>query len=166
MTIHRREFLKVAGITAAAGALSGYALRAAAAVSGNVVVVGGGFAGATVAKYLRLWSNGSVNVTLIERNPTFISCPISNLVLSGDRRMEDITISYDGLAKKHGVKLVAGEVSAIDVEKKQVKLASGDSIGYDRLVVAPGVDFMYESIPGLTKELSETKVLHAWKAGP
>ncbi len=166
MTIHRREFLKVAGLTAAAGALSGYALRAAAAPSGNVVVVGGGFGGATVAKYLRLWSNGSVNVTLIERNPTFISCPISNLVLSGDRKMEDITISYDGLAKKHGVKLVAGEVSAIDAEKKQVKLASGDSIGYDRLVVAPGVDFMYESVPGLTKELSESKILHAWKAGP
>ena len=166
MTFNRRDFLKIAGYSAAAAAMSGYALRAAAAASGNVVVVGGGFAGATVAKYLRLWSKGGVNVTLIERNPSFISCPISNLVLSGDRKMEDITIRYDGLAKKHGVKVVTAEVSAIDAEKKQVKLAGGESIGYDRLVVAPGIEFMYESVPGLTKDLAETKILHAWKAGP
>lgn len=165
MTFDRRDFLKMAGAGVAAGALAVHAQRAAAAPSGNVVVVGGGFAGATVAKYLRLWSGGGVQVTLIERNPTFISCPLSNLVLSGDRRMTDLTISYDGLTRKHGVHLVAGEVNAIDAEKKQVRLASGDSIGYDRLVVAPGIDFMYESVPGLTKELSDSKILHAWKAG-
>src|SRR5512135_3905585 len=105
MTFNRRDFLKIAGYSAAA-AMSGYALRAAAAASGNVVVVGGGFAGATVAKYLRLWSKGGVNVTLIERNPSFISCPISNLVLGRSKTMEDITVSYDGLKNKWGDRVI------------------------------------------------------------
>jgi sulfite dehydrogenase len=166
MTFSRREFLRIAGASAAAGTLAGYGRLALAQAKGNVVVVGGGFGGATTAKYLRMWSNGGINVTLVERSPNFVSCPISNLVISGDKKLEDITLSYDGLAKKHGVKVVQGEVAAVDAEKKQAKLGSGESLAYDRLVMAPGIDFMYEQVPGLTKELSESTILHAWKAGP
>jgi sulfite dehydrogenase len=166
MTFSRREFLRIAGASAAAGTLAGYGRLALAQAKGNVVVVGGGFGGATTAKYLRMWSNGGIDVTLVERNPNFVSCPISNLVISGDKKLEDITLSYDGLAKKHGVKVVQGEVAAVDAEKKQAKLGSGESLAYDRLVMAPGIDFMYEQVPGLTKELSESTILHAWKAGP
>ena len=132
---------------------------------GRVLVVGGGFGGATAAKYLRLWSQGSIEVTLIERNLSFISCPLSNLVISGDLVITELIRTYEGL-KKHGVRVVLGEVTAVDTERRQVRLASGDSIGYDRAIVAPGVDFMFDTIPGLTREISETRILHAFKAGP
>jgi sulfite dehydrogenase len=166
MTFSRREFLRIAGASAAAGSLAGYArLALAQQAKGNVVVIGGGFGGATTAKYLRLWSNGSVDVTLVERNPNYVSCPISNLVLSGDRQIADVTLSYENLAKKHGVKVVQGEVSAVDAEKKQVKVGT-ETLSYDRLVMALGVEFMVDQVPGLTRELSETTILHAWKAGP
>lgn len=167
MTINRRGFLKASAASAAAGAfasaLSGCA--GSGAGSSHVVVVGGGYGGATAAKYLRLWSKGDIDVTLIERNPAFVSCPISNLVLAGEKSMADITVSYQGL-KNHGVRVIQGEVLAIDAERRSVKLASGDSISYDRLVVSPGIDFIWGSVPGLTPALAESKVLHAWKAGP
>lgn len=95
MLMKRRDFLKVG---AAAGAVASlYGCAAGNKAGGHVVVVGGGFGGATVAKYLRMWSEGSVQVTLIERNPSFVSCPISNLVIGGSKTMEDITVSYDNL---------------------------------------------------------------------
>ncbi len=167
MTINRRDFLKVSAAGAAIGTVSTLLSGCAGAVkgSGHVVVVGGGYGGATAAKYIRMWSKGNIAVTLIERNPAFVSCPISNLVLAGEKSLTDITVSYDGL-KNHGVRVIQGEALAIDVEGRTVKLASGDSIGYDRLVVSPGIDFMWNSVPGLTPELSESKILHAWKAGP
>jgi len=139
------------------------AANAGAKGAGHVVVVGGGFAGATVAKYIRKWGPG-INVTLIEKNPQFISCPMSNLVIGGHKKMSDITISYKGLVK-HGVKVVRGEVTAVDAEKKQIKLAGGKSVSYDRLVLAPGIDFMYDAIPGLNNAKAQEKILHAWKAG-
>jgi sulfite dehydrogenase len=163
MTFNRRDFLKMTGAAAAAGALTGCAGGARA--SGNVVVIGGGFGGATAAKYIRMWSNGGIDVTLVERNPAFVSCPISNLVLSGDKTMADITTGYDGL-KKHGVRVVQGDAVAVDPVKRTVKLGNGQELSYDRLVVSPGIDFMFESVPGLTPALADSKILHAWKAGP
>jgi sulfide dehydrogenase [flavocytochrome c] flavoprotein chain len=130
---------------------------------GRVVVVGGGFGGATAARYLRLWAN--VDVTLVERNTAFVSCPISNLVLGGHRGMNDISRGYDGL-KAVGVKVVQGEVSAIDAAAKKVRLAGGSELPYDRLVLSPGVDFMLDGIPGLAAALDSGRVLHSWKAGP
>ncbi|MBU0752815.1 MAG: NAD(P)/FAD-dependent oxidoreductase [Gammaproteobacteria bacterium] len=165
MTINRREFLKVSAAGAAAVGVGSLAGCTGTKGSGNVVIIGGGYGGATAAKYIRMWSEGGINVTLIERNTNFVSCPMSNLVLAGERKIEEITVSYDGL-RKHGVRVIQGEVTAIDPDKRTVKLATGDAIAYDRLVVSPGIDFMFDSVPGLTAELSETKIFHAWKAGP
>ena len=131
---------------------------------GRVVVVGGGYGGATAARYLKLWG-GNVDVTLVERNTDFVSCPISNLVLGGHKQMADITRGYDGL-KAVGVKVVQGEVTAIDVAGKKLRLAGGGELPYDRLVLSPGVDFMADQIGGLQPALDSGRVLHSWKAGP
>jgi sulfide dehydrogenase [flavocytochrome c] flavoprotein chain len=164
MLMKRRDFLKVG---AAAGTMAAlYGCAGGGKSSGHVVVVGGGYGGATVAKYLRMWSEGGVQVTLIERNPTFISCPISNLVIGGQKVMEDITVSYDGLKNKWGVRVIQDDVVAVDAAKKTVSLKAGGSLSYDRLVLSPGVDFMWDEIPGLKSAEAQSKVLHAWKAGP
>ena len=131
---------------------------------GRVVVVGGGFGGATCAHYLKMWG-GNVDVTLVERNAAFISCPISNLVVGGFRAMSDITRGYDTL-RAAGVKVVQDEVLAIDPIKKTVRLKGGSPLSYDRLVVSPGVDFMFEQVGGLEREINAGRVAHAWKAGP
>jgi sulfide dehydrogenase [flavocytochrome c] flavoprotein subunit len=164
MLMKRRDFLKAG---AAAGAMASlYGCAGGGKASGHVVVVGGGYGGATIAKYLRMWSEGGVQVTLIERNPTFISCPISNLVIGGTKTMEDITVSYDGLKNKWGVRIVQDDVVAVDAAKKSISLKAGGSMSYDRLVLSPGVDFMYDEIPGLKSADAQSKILHAWKAGP
>lgn len=164
MLMKRRDFLKVGAAAGATAAL--YGCAAGNKAGGHVVVVGGGFGGATVAKYLRMWSEGGVQVTLIERNPTFISCPISNLVIGGQKTMEDITVSYDGLKNHWGVRVLQDEVSAVNAEKRTISLASGSTLSYDRLVLSPGVDFMFDQIPGLDNAAAQSKILHAWKAGP
>jgi len=158
----RRRFL---GAAAAGGlALAGCAATPAGPSIGRVVVVGGGFGGATAARYLRLWG-GNVDVTLVERNAGFVSCPISNLVLGGFRAIGDISRSYDSL-RAAGVKLVQGEVVAIDAAQRQVRLADGTRLPYDRLIVSPGVDFMLDQVGGLAAALDSGRVQHAWKAGP
>jgi NADPH-dependent 2,4-dienoyl-CoA reductase/sulfur reductase-like enzyme len=106
-----------------------------------------------------------VDVTLVEPNAAFVSCPISNLVVGGYKTMADITTPYDNLSKRHGVKLVKDMVTAIDPDKKVVKLASGGELPFDRVIVSPGVDFMYDTLPGLASAAAKDKVLHAWKAG-
>ncbi|MCE1182940.1 MAG: FCSD flavin-binding domain-containing protein [Rhodocyclales bacterium] len=164
MLMKRRDFLKVGAAASAMASLYGCAGTGKA--GGHVVVVGGGYGGATIAKYLRMWSEGGVQVTLIERNPTFISCPISNLVIGGQKTMEDITVSYDGLKNTWGVRVIQGEVAAVNAEKKTIALKSGDNISYDRLVLSPGVDFMWGEIPALENADAQSKILHAWKAGP
>jgi sulfide dehydrogenase [flavocytochrome c] flavoprotein chain len=159
----RRQLLG-AGLALSGLALAGCATGGAGGPSiGRVVVVGGGFGGATAARYLRMWAN--VDVTLVERNPNFISCPISNVVLGGHRQMTDITRGYDGL-RAVGVKVMQGEVVAVDAAAKTVRLASGASLPYDRLVLSPGVDFMLDGTPGLSAALDSGRVLHSWKAGP
>lgn len=164
MLMKRRDFLKVG---AAAGAMASlYGCAGGGKASGHVVVVGGGYGGATVAKYLRMWSEGGVQVTLIERNPTFISCPISNLVIGGTKTMEDITVSYEGLRNKWGVRVIQDDVVAVDAAKKTVSLKGGSALSYDRLVLSPGVDFMWDEIPALKSTEAQGKILHAWKAGP
>ncbi len=160
----RRDFLKAG--TAAGALASLYGCAGGSKASGHVAVVGGGFGGATIAKYLRMWSEGSVQVTLIERNPTFISCPISNLVIGGTKTMEDITVSYDGLKNRWGVRLIQDDVVAVDTAKRSISLAKGGSMTYDRLVLSPGVDFMFDLVPGLNNAAAQGKILHAWKAGP
>lgn len=164
---NRREFLRGAALAGGAVALPGLSGCAMGSKArGHVVVVGGGFGGATVAKYLRMWSQQGVDVTLIERNPTFISCPISNLVIGGEKQMADITMSYDGLRSTWGVRVILDVVTAVDAGARKVTLASGGVLSYDRLVLSPGIEFMYDQVPGMESEAARDTVLHAWKAGP
>jgi len=141
----------------------------ATGISGRVVVVGGGMAGAAVAKYLRLWGGAGVSVTLVERSASYTSNIMSNLVLTGQRSIGSLQYKYDNLVNRYGVKRVQGDVIAIDQVRKQVKLASGGALDYDRLVLAPGVVFTYEldrgGIPGLETAAAQARVLHAWQAG-
>ncbi|MGB8339906.1 MAG: FCSD flavin-binding domain-containing protein [Burkholderiales bacterium] len=163
MTINRREFIKIAGAGATTLALAGCATMSGLGKS-RVVVIGGGYGGATAAKYLKLWGGGDIDVVMVERNAQFISCPLSNLVLGGSKSIADLTRSYDGLAKA-GVKIVQDEVAAIDPAKRVLTLARGSALAYDRLIVSPGVEFMYDTIPALNNEAAQQIILHAWKAG-
>jgi sulfite dehydrogenase len=153
----RRDFLKLAGAASLGGCASVTPSKA------RVVVVGGGFGGATAAKYIRLW-DPSIDVVLVEREAAFVSCPMSNLVLGGFSRIDDITRSQDGL-RKHGVQVVRDEVTAIDAAKKNVRLARGGDITYERLVVSPGIDFTFGDMQGYEAAMADGTVLHAWKAG-
>lgn len=162
--MQRRHFVQ-AGLGAASLALlSGCATTRPSA--GRVVVIGGGYGGATAAKYIRMWSEGRIDVTLIEPEAAFVSCPMSNLVLGGSRTMADITLSYDALSKRHGVRVIRDSANHIDADKRVVHLAGGSSVPYDRLVLSPGIDFMWDSLPGMASQEAKDAVLHAWKAGP
>jgi sulfide dehydrogenase [flavocytochrome c] flavoprotein subunit len=163
MIISRREFLQLAAAGTAAGVstLSGCATSGGSA--GSVVVIGAGYGGATAAKYIKMWAP-DINVTVVERGSEFVSCPLSNLVLGGNTDIRELTYSFDGL-KRRGITIVRDEAVAIDAEKREVRLAGGNTLSYDRLIVSPGVEFVYDTIPGLNNADAQNRVLHAWKAG-
>ena len=161
MRMQRRDFLK-AGAAGLALGLPGCATMRATPKS-RVAVVGGGFGGATAARYIRML-DASIEVVLIEPNEAFVSCPISNMVLGGFKSMADITTPYAGL-ERHGVRVVRDSATAIDVEAKKVRLARGDEVAFDRVIVSPGVDFMWEALPAMGAGEAQARVLHAWKAG-
>ena len=131
----------------------------------RVVVIGGGYGGATAAKYLRVWSDGRIEVTLIESNAQFVSCPLSNLVIGGSKQIADLTAPYDDLARRHGVRVVRDTAAAVDAASHRVRLASGADIAYDRLILSPGIDFIWHEVPGLDNADAQARILHAWKAG-
>lgn len=158
----RRDFIKLIGAAGAASALGWPSLTQAA--RGRVVVVGGGFGGATCAKYIRKLGPG-IKVTLIERNSKFVTCPFSNLVLGGLRKIDSITHGYDKLSKNHGVKVIHDNVTTIDPVAKKVTLAGGKRLRYDRLVLSPGIDFRWDAIAGYDEAASQT-IPHAWDGGP
>lgn len=160
MALKRRQFIQ-AGV---AGVISAQiACGSKTSARHQVVVVGGGFAGATAAKYIKLWSD-DIDVVLIEKNPQFVSCPQSNLVLSGNRILADLTQDYTGLEVR-GVRRVQATVTAVDTAAQYVSLDDGVQIKYDRLIIAPGVDFIYDALPTLFTAESQQRVPHAWKAG-
>jgi NADH dehydrogenase FAD-containing subunit len=133
-------------------------------ISGNVLIVGGGMAGATLAKYLRLWGGSGLNVTLVEKSPYYTSNIMSNAVLNGQRSLTSLNYAYDTLVRHYGVTLVTGEVSEIDAASQQVLMADGSARSYERLVLAPGLDF--DLMPGMTSLAEyDTLIPHAWKAG-
>ena len=166
--LNRRDFIKTAAIISGSsllGACANVGLNKASKTTlGRVVIIGGGYAGTTAAKYIRMWSNGSIETVVIERSSQFVSCPLSNLVLGGSKSISDLTFGYDLVKKNHGVKWVNDEVTAIDLSAKKVTMKRGE-ITYDRLIIAPGIDFMYDKLPGLESAEAQTKVPHAWKAG-
>lgn len=168
---NRRSLLKAGAAGVAISATAGLAGCATTQTSsapvkkiGRVIVVGGGYGGATAAKYINEWSGGAIEVYLIERERSFISCPISNLVLGGHQSMEFITHSYAKLREK-GIIVLNDEVTAIDPAKKKISLKKIADLDYDRLIVSPGIDFNFQAINGLNEEAQKT-VLHSWKAGP
>jgi sulfide dehydrogenase [flavocytochrome c] flavoprotein subunit len=159
----RRAFLKLAGAGAAASALPLGACSLLEPTKGKVVVIGGGFGGATAAKYIRRADSG-VQVTLVDRDAEYLTCPFSNLVLGGLKRMEDIRVDRSGLARNHGITMIRDEAVAIDPAKREVRLASGTVLPYDRLVVAPGIEVRLDRVKGYDAAAAEL-VPHAWKAG-
>jgi NADH dehydrogenase FAD-containing subunit len=170
--VKRRDFFKWTGAAGIGIATMGWNPLANAAIvpvptntgiKGRVVVIGGGMGGATVAKYLRIWGGTGVDVTLIERESTYASNIMSNLVLNGSRTMSSLQYGFGNLSSRYGVKVVKGDVVAIDPVGRKVALATGTSYAYDRLVIAPGVDF--DILPGLETAAAQAKVPHAWKAG-
>jgi len=165
MSMQRRDFLRTIGAASAIAALPGCATMGGGA-RGKVVVVGGGYGGATAAKYIRMWSDGRVDVTLIEPNAEFVSCPMSNLVLGGSKDLAFLTTGYANLAARHGVRIVRDTATAVDPDKRVVRLAGGTELPYDRLILSPGIDFMWDKVPGLNNAAAQEKILHSWKAGP
>ncbi|HET6603955.1 MAG TPA: FCSD flavin-binding domain-containing protein [Xanthomonadaceae bacterium] len=170
MNLQRRDWLlKTASAT---GAFAAVGLAGCAAPAGRapdktrVLVVGGGYGGATAAKYVRLLSQYRIDVVLVEPNERFVSCPISNLVLGGSRTMDDITTPYAGLARAHGVTVVKDSVTRIDAAAKTATLAGGATVRYDKLVLSPGVELMFDGIAGLKAAHDQGTMLQAWKAGP
>jgi sulfite dehydrogenase len=153
----RRDFLKLAAAASLAGCAGAVPSKA------RVLVVGGGFGGATAAKYIRLW-DPSIEVVLIERESGFTSCPMSNLVLGGYSSMQQISHGYEGL-RRYGVQVVRDEATGIDPAKKTVRLGRGGEISYERLIVSPGIDFSFGDVQGYEAAMQAGRVLHAWKAG-
>ncbi|CCQ73750.1 NAD(P)/FAD-dependent oxidoreductase [Magnetospira sp. QH-2] len=160
---NRRGFLKLTGGAAAVAGAAVAAPHVAKAAGGKVVVVGGGVAGATTARYLKI-ADKAIDVTLIEPNATYHTCFLSNEVLSGDRTMDQIAVTYDGL-KSMGIKVVKDMVTGIDAMGKKVMTKGGETFSYDHCVVAPGISFKLDGYGGVSDGMFD-KIPHAWKAGP
>jgi sulfide dehydrogenase [flavocytochrome c] flavoprotein chain len=160
MKITRRGFVKGAGAATAIGMIGTPYIALGA--SKKVVVIGGGTGGATAAKYLRI-ADPTIEVTLIEANKDYYTCYMSNEVLGGDRSIDSIKFGYSGLGK-HGVKVVHDIVTSIDAGAKTIETAGGQSFNYDRCIVAPGIDFKWDTIEGYDAKVAED-IPHAWKAG-
>ena len=152
----RRHFLK---LTAAAGLAPSVV---SAQGKANVVVIGGGFGGATAARTLKALQP-ALDVTLVEPNPVYTSCPFSNSVLANLREMDQQQFGYDGI-KSAGVTVAQTSATAVDAEARTVMLADGNKLSYDRLVMSPGIDFNWGAMPGYDEAAAE-KMPHAWKAG-
>ncbi len=162
--VTRREFLATSGTglgLLAAGCAPALKGDFAPKTGPRVVVIGGGWGGATAAKYVRL-ADPSVEVVLLEPGRRFVSCPFSNLVLSGVRTIDSLTFGYGGL-RDHGVRVLHETATAIEPDARRVRVGEG-YLQYDRLIVSPGVEFQTEQVEGLAE--AGDQVLHAWKAGP
>ncbi len=131
---------------------------------GRVLVVGGGFGGATAAKYLKVWGGSQIEVIMVERGRDFVSCPMSNLVIGGSSKLADITMSYEGL-RNRGVIVVNDTVQNIDPKTRKVVFDKLADQSFDRIIVSPGVDMNFGAVQGFDAQAQKT-VLTAWKAGP
>lgn len=162
MTLNRRTFI---GTTAAvAASLSAPSVMAGAHGKPRVVVVGGGAGGATAARYLAKDSKGELDVILVEPTRTYYTCFFSNLYLGGVKSVSDIGHSYGTLASEYGINVVHDWAVGVDRDAKTVSLAGGGSIGYDKLILSPGIDFVDGAVDGWDVT-AQNKMPHAYKAG-
>ena len=152
----RRDFMKFVGVSSLFAVAPS---MAEAATTPHIVVVGGGFSGATCAKYLKMWGGNSVNVTIIEANPTYVSPILSNLVLNGQKTTSNLSFTYGDLSRKYDINMIHSVVNSVDKINQSLTLENGSSVKYDKLVLASGIDFIKVS------DYDITKVPHAWKAG-
>lgn len=160
MNSNRREFLRLMGLAAGAWTLP-RPVRASTTPP-HVLVIGGGFGGATVAKYLRLWGD-NINVTLMDRNTSHYACILSNLVITGAVPMSRIRLGYSNLVTRRGVTFAQGEALSVDPGAREVTVRMGAdlyAISYDKLVLAPGIEFLPP--PG---NYNADLTPHAWRAG-
>lgn len=160
----RRQLLQRLGLGLSGGLLGAPALLRAQGAAGRVVVVGGGVGGATAAKYLKMF-NPQLQVTLVERNPVYIRPYGSSEVLNGHTTMAALETHYDQLASRWGVELVIDTATGLDAGKRLLRTASGRALPYDRLVVSPGIELMYEAIPGYSAQVAETRMPSGWVPG-
>ncbi|WP_029408312.1 FAD/NAD(P)-binding oxidoreductase [Thiomicrorhabdus sp. Milos-T2] len=156
--LSRRSLLKALGLGVVTGSMPGLAHAVTANIP-HVIVVGGGFAGATAAKYLKMWGGLGVQVTLIEANPTYVSPILSNLVLNGQKTTSGLSFGYASHNQKYGVNIIHATVDSIDKVNQTVSLSNAQNLAYDRLILAPGIEF--DAVQGH----DFNKVPHAWKAG-
>jgi NADH dehydrogenase FAD-containing subunit len=131
----------------------------------KVVIVGAGFGGAATAKYLKVFSGGQIDVTLIDPSPNLISCPLSNLVINGQMQISEITKSRNPLQQKYGVRIIQDTVERILPEVKKIVLQQGISVPYDKLILSPGIDMMWDSLPKMKDPVLQNRFVHAMKAG-
>ncbi len=156
VSINRRK--AIAGIAASTTTL--FAPAVLAQTKPRVIVIGGGFGGASCARALHA---GGMAVTLIEADARYVACPFSNLVIHGSRDIGLQTFGYEGL-RKSGIDIVIGRATTVDTDRKNVGLADGKTLAYDRLVLAPGIDIRFDALPGYSEAAQEI-MPHAWKAG-
>lgn len=164
MSITRRHFTKAMGAALSAGVLAAPAVVRSQS-KGRLVVIGGGAGGGTLAKYVARDSKGEVDVTLVQAEPLYTTCFYSNLYLGGLRSFDSITHGYSTMAAKYGVTTVFDRALEIDTTAKRVTLASGNTLDYDALAVAPGIQMVYGSIEGYS-EAAANVMPHSWQAGP
>lgn len=167
-SITRRDFIKQGGAAVSASVVASSMWPLGSMAMGSkpkprVVVVGGGFGGATCAKYIKKF-DPNIDVTLVEQDAKFVTCPFSNLVLGGVKQIDDITHGYDALKSKHGINVIQDVVTGLDTEKQIVSTQGGKSLAYDRVVFSPGINFLWDKVDGLSEADTEL-IPHAWKAG-
>lgn len=163
-TLNRRRFLQLLGGTGAALSTVGsiVSCNSASKTSGKIVVIGGGFGGATCAKYLNIF-DPDLSITLVEASKRFTTCPFSNAVLGGLRDLDSITHGYQA-HEKRGINVVHARVNSIDPTGNHVSLDNGKKLSYDRLVISPGIDFKWENVNGMNASDAEV-IPHAWQGG-
>lgn len=152
----RRNFMKFVGVSSVFVMTPGIAEDITIP---HIVVVGGGFAGATCAKYLKMWGGSSINVTIVEENPTYVSPILSNLVLNGQKTTSNLSFTYGELSSKYSINMIHSKVNNVNKNNQSLTLKNGNTIKYDKLVLASGIDFIK------VNDYDFTKVPHAWKAG-
>ena len=162
MTLNRRTFIAVG--TAAAASLSSPAVLAQGSGRPRVVVIGGGSGGATAARYIAKDSDGAIDVTLVEPSRSYFTCYFSNLYIGGFTDLDDISHTYGTLAAKYGINVVHDWAVGVDRDAKTVSLAGGDALSYDKLILAPGIDFVEDAVPGWSVA-AQNRMPHAYKAG-